>query len=258
MWDPEAYLGHVDLRARPFYDLTGRIDEPAPRRVMDLGCGPGNLTASLMRRWPSAVVEAMDSSAEMVAAAKSRGIEARLGDVRQWRPRPDTDVVVCNAVLQWVPGHDALLRHWARTLEPGAWIAVQMPRNFAEPSHTLARELAAELPWPQALGGKARLDMIGVAEPMHYAELFASEGCEVDAWETTYVQRLTGEDPVLDWVAGTALRPVKAALDAELWERFRELLAPRLRKAYPPRADGTTWFPFRRVFAVARVKRPPV
>lgn len=255
MWDPEVYLGHEDLRARPFYELTGRIDEPSPRRVVDLGCGPGNLTAWLLRRWPAATMEAIDSSAEMVAAAQSRGIDARLGDVRDWLPRPDTDVVVCNAVLQWVPRHDALLRRWVRALSPGAWLAVQMPRNFDEPSHTLIRELVAEPPW-QALGSRVQLDAMQVAEPTHYAELLASDGCEVDAWETTYVQRLTGPDPVLDWVSGTTLTPVKDALDTELWERFCAQLAPRLRRAYPPRADGTTWFPFRRVFAVARVRRP--
>ncbi|MQA61742.1 MAG: trans-aconitate 2-methyltransferase [Actinophytocola sp.] len=254
MWDPDAYLGYLDLRSRPFFDLVSRIDERSPRRVVDLGCGPGNLTLTLSRRWPSAALEAMDSSEEMVNAARSRGIEARLGDVNEWSPRPDTDVVVCNAVLHWVPEHAEVLRRWVRELSAGAWIAVQLPRNFSEPSHELLRELAAEPKWQRALGTAVQLDGSEVLDALHYAELFAAEGCQVDAWETTYVQRLTGKDPVLDWISGTALRPIKDALEPELWDRFRAQLAPRLRKAYPPRSDGTTWFPFRRVFATARVR----
>ena len=244
MWDPSTYLNFADHRARPFHELLARVGVRSPRRVVDLGCGPGNLTETLPQRWPDAVIEAMDSSAEMVQAARERGVVAEVGDVREWRPRPDTDVVVSNAVLQWVPGHAELLRRWVGELPSGAWLAFQVPGNFAAPSHALVRELAgAEL---------ALREEDAVHEPTEYADLLADTGCVVDAWETTYVQRLTGEDPVLDWITGTALRPVRAALDDVEWTRFRDELAPRLRAAYPRRPDGTTWFPFRRVFAVAR------
>jgi trans-aconitate 2-methyltransferase len=246
MWDPAKYLLFDDHRARPFWELIGRIGAARPRRVADLGCGPGNLTSTLAQRWPDAVLEAFDSSPEMVAAARERGLAASIGDVSEWHPAPDTDVAVCNAVLQWVPDHASLLRRWAHELPPGAWLAMQVPGNFDAPSHALVREVASS--W----GDLGLRDEGAVLEPTEYADVLAEAGCEVDAWETTYVQRLTGPDAVLEWITGTALRPVKSALQEHDWEKFIDELAPRLRAAYPARADGTTWFPFRRVFIVAQ------
>lgn len=253
MWDPGKYLDYTDLRARPFHDLIARIGATTPRRVVDLGCGPGHLTGVLSTRWPGAVVEALDSSPEMVAAAREAGVAAEVADVQDWGPRPDTDVVVSNAVLQWVPGHRELLRRWAGELPAGAWLAVQVPGNFAAPSHALVRSLAAEPEWADMLGEVVLREDDAVDDPIGYAAVLADAGCSVDAWETTYVQRLTGRDAVLEWISGTALRPVRASLDDETWSRFRARLAPMLDQAYPPRADGTTWFPFRRVFVVAQV-----
>ena len=252
MWDPAKYLDFADLRGRPFFDLTGRIGATAPRRVVDLGCGPGNLTAALAQRWPQAALEASDNSPEMVAAARKLGIDAELLDVRDWTPKPDTDVVVSNAVLQWVPEHRELLGRWVRELPGGAWIAIQVPGNFDAPSHALMRELAASPAWAGKLGAVGLRDDEAVDAPTQYAERLARLGCQVDAWETTYTQRLQGENAVLEWIAGTALRPVKAALGPEDWQRFRVELAAMLDEAYPPREDGTTWFEFRRIFVVAR------
>ncbi len=248
MWDPTEYLTFADHRSRPFHELVARVGASAPRRVVDLGCGPGNLTAALAARWPSAVVEALDSSPEMVAAARERGLDARVGDVASWRPGADTDVVVTNAVLQWVPGHEELLRRWVAELPSGAWLAMQVPGNFADPSHALSRELVAES-WP-SLTGLMRVSP--VLDAAGYADVLGA--AEADAWETTYLQRLEGPDAVLEWISGTALRPVRAALDDAGWSEFRARLAPRLRAAYPQRPDGTTWFPFRRIFAVARIR----
>lgn len=252
MWDPSKYLDFADLRGRPFFDLIGRIGAERPRRVVDLGCGPGNLTLSLARRWPGAIVEASDTSPEMVAAARAAGLDAQLQDVRDWAPQDDTDVVISNAVLQWVPEHRELMRRWAAQLPRGAWLAVQMPGNFGAPSHALTRELASSPAWAARLGEVGLREDDTVDPPRDYAELLAGAGCTVDAWETRYVQRLSGPDAVLEWISGTALRPVRAALDDADWQRFRAELAPRLDRAYPPRGDGTTWFEFRRVFVVAR------
>lgn len=251
MWDPVLYLEFSDHRARPFHDLLARVAADTPRRVVDLGCGAGNLTVTLARRWPDAKVEAVDSSPEMVAAARERGVAAEVGDVDVWTPKSDTDVVVTNAVLQWVPGHDRLLRRWVAALPAGAWFALQVPGNFDQPSHQAVRTLANDARWN--LSGVLR-DEAPVLDPEGYAALLTDAGCDVDAWETTYLQRLTGADPVLEWVTGTALRPIKAALDDEAFGDFRAELAPMLRAAYPVASDGTTWFPFRRVFAVARVQ----
>ncbi|OLF18848.1 trans-aconitate 2-methyltransferase [Actinophytocola xanthii] len=254
MWDPGKYLEYADHRSRPFFDLLGRVRVESPRRVADLGCGPGNLTATLAQRWPSAKVEAMDSSPEMVEAARGRGLDAEVGDVREWAPRPDIDVVVSNAVLQWVPGHPELLARWVGRLPTGAWLAFQVPGNFGAPSHVEVRSLVATQRWRARLEPVALREEDAVLDPAGYATVLSDAGCEVDAWETTYLQRLTGADAVLEWVTGTALRPIRSALDERSWQEFRGELAPRLRAAYPVRDDGTTWFPFRRVFVVARVR----
>jgi trans-aconitate 2-methyltransferase len=183
----------------------------------------------------------------MVAAARSRGVDAEQADVVDWMPAPDDDVVVTNAVLQWVPTHLELLPRWLAAMPSGGWFALQVPGNFGAPSHVLVRELLDEPAWRGRVavrGGDA------VPGPEVYAELMS--GVDVDVWETTYLQRLTGEDPVLQWISATALRPVRDALEPDAYTAFRAELAPRLRAAYPPRPDGSTWFPFRRLFAVAR------
>ena len=253
MWDPTTYLTFADHRGRPFRDLVARIGADDPRRVVDLGCGPGNQTITLADRWPGAVIEGVDSSPEMVEAARSAGVTARVGDVVDWSPSADTDVVLSNAVLQWVPGHPELLRRWAGQLPSGAWLAMQVPGNFAAPSHVLIREQVTSATWHADLDGVMLREEDAVATPREYADLLADAGCQVDAWETTYSQRLSGENPVLDWVMGTALRPIRAALDDQRWQVFVDELAPIMRAAYPRRPDGTTWFDFRRVFVVARV-----
>ena len=205
-------------------------------------------------RWPGAVIEAWDSSPEMVAAARARGVDARVGDVRDWAPAPDTDVVVSNATLHWVPGHPQLLVRWAGQLAAGSWIAFQVPGNFDAPSHQAVRELVQQPVWANLLHDLPfeKSEVVQAADG--YAGLMADAGCTVDAWETTYVHELTGENPVLEWIRGTALRPVRAALSDAQWEQFRAELIPVLDAAYPVRADGTTFFPFRRIFVVAQVK----
>lgn len=252
VWNPETYLQFADHRGRPYVELLARVDARSPRRIIDLGCGPGNLTARLAQRWPGARIEAWDSSPDMVAAAQARGLDARLGDVRDWSPTDDTDVVVSNATLHWVPGHADLMVSWARRLPTGAWLAVQVPGNFDAPSHGAIRTLAAAPRWADLLGDLAEPGKV-VETPAGYAGRLSDEGCTVDAWETTYLHELTGAHPVLDWVTGTALTPVRNRLTDEQWQAFRAELAPMLDEAYPPRPDGRTFFPFRRVFVVAQV-----
>jgi trans-aconitate 2-methyltransferase len=173
-------------------------------------------------------------------------VSVSLGDVADWTPPTDADVVVSNATLQWVPGHQRLMASWARALPSGGWLAVQVPGNFEAPAHSLLRELAAE--W--GLDGVLRHhDAVGT--PSSYAELLLDAGLAVDAWETTYLHVLPGADPVLEWLRGTGLRPVLAVLSDEDGATFAAALAGRLRAAYPPGPHGTL-FPFRRVFAVGQ------
>ena len=246
MWDPAVYRRFGTERSRPFLDLVRQIGAENPRAVTDLGCGPGDLTRTLATRWPDARVIGVDSSAEMIAkaAAGPGPAEFRLGDIAGWHPEPDTDVVVTNAALQWVPGHPAMLARWAAELPAGAWLAVQVPGNFDSPGHRAARELS-----PVELRADPVLDAAG------YAELLTGAGATVDAWETTYLHLLpTGaEHPVLRWMEGTALRPVRAALDDAGWAGFRAAFAERIIAEYPER-HGLVAFPFRRIFVVARVQ----
>jgi trans-aconitate 2-methyltransferase len=249
-WDPEQYGRFAEERGRPFLDLIGRIEASSPRRVVDLGCGTGTLTALLADRWPDAEVEGIDSSPEMIAAARpSDRLAFRVGDVESWTQPADADVIVSNATLQWVPTHRALLTRWARELPAGGWLAFQVPGNFRSWSHTLLRSLAESPRWASLLDGVLRLEA-PVATPSEYATLLLSAGLVADVWETTYVHVLHGEDAVLEWVRGTALRPVISALPASDYAEFEAEYAQQLRAAYPATPHGTL-FPFRRIFAVA-------
>ncbi|MGY2067228.1 trans-aconitate 2-methyltransferase [Blastococcus sp. SYSU DS0619] len=252
-WQPDTYLRFAGERARPFADLLARVDAESPGRVVDLGCGEGALTASLARRWPGARVTGVDSSPEMLTAAAAWELPGRvafqLGDVRDWAPDGPVDVVVSNAVLHWVDGHPGLMARWAAQLAPGGWIAVQVPGNFRAPTHALLAELCRSPEWAGRLADVApRADT--VLDPAGYAEVLTAAGLSADVWETTYLHALSGPDPVLAWVRSTVLRPVLARLDEDAARRFTDAYAAALRAAYPPRPDGTTLLPFRRVFAV--------
>jgi trans-aconitate 2-methyltransferase len=253
MWDPAVYARYGTERSRPFADLVARIGADHPRTVADLGCGSGELTAMLAGRWPGARVTGIDSSPEMIARAQrlGTGVEFHVGDLRHWRPGPDTDVVVTNAALQWVPDHGELLDRWVRELPPGAVIAMQVPGNFDAPSHRALREVGGRQPYATALAGELR--EAPVDDAAGYATRLTSLGAAVDAWETTYLHLLPagGEHPVLRWMEGTALRPVRARLDDAAWAGFRTDLGKRLAAAYPVE-NGLVVFPFRRIFVVAR------
>lgn len=258
MWDPQQYLHFADERSRPFFELAGRVRAASPRRVADLGCGPGQLTATLAARWPDAHVTGIDSSAEMIAAARAQPLPAaagsgRLGfeqaDARDWQPVAAPDVIFSNALLQWIPDHLPLLRRWAALLPAAGWLAFQAPGNFDQPGHVILRELARSGRWRPLLGDVPLNRQAG--DPADYLELLAAAGCHVDAWETTYLHVLHGTDPVLDWYRGTALRPVLAALPAAEAAGFLAEYGAALREAYPAQPHGTV-LPFRRVFVVAR------
>ncbi len=294
MWDPALYRAFATERARPFFDLVTRIGAEDPRQVVDLGCGTGELTAALTRRWPAAQVCGIDSSAEMIEAAGQllaapvegvagllptarddrHGDQAQpqpagaarqpaqpgcdasagrlsfaLGDVRTWQPELPPDVIVSNAVLQWVPDHADLLTRWAGLLADGGWLAFQVPGNFDQPAYRVLRELTGSARW-RSLLADIDLNLQG-ADPAGYLDLLARSGCEVDAWETTYLHVLQGEDPIVRWYRSTGLRPVLRTLDQAQAEAFLSDYGALLRETYPVASYGTV-FPFRRVFVVAQ------
>ncbi|MEO6503701.1 MAG: trans-aconitate 2-methyltransferase [Jatrophihabitantaceae bacterium] len=250
-WDPAQYALFSDERSRPFFDLTGQVGASQPESVVDLGCGSGELTATLAQRWPAATVRGLDASAEMIerAAAFAGGrLSFSLADAADF-DAGGVDVLVSNALLQWVPGHQALLRSWAGQLNAGGWLAFQVPANFGSPSHRLMREVAGSDRWRDRLAGALR-HSDAVAEPAEYLELLIASGWAVNAWQTSYLHVLSGADPVLDWVRGTGLRPILAALPDDEAAEFSAEYAALLREAYPARPFGTV-FPFLRTFVVA-------
>ncbi|MBT3152823.1 trans-aconitate 2-methyltransferase [Streptomyces sp. CHD11] len=257
VWDPAQYLTHAGHRTRPFTDLLARVPEPPrdPPRIADLGCGAGNVTALLGQRWPAARVTGFDTSPEMLGRARADhtrgGLDFVHADVRTWVPEEPYDLIISNATLQWVPGHADRFGEWIDGLAPGGALAFQVPGNFDAPSHRLLRELAESVRWRGRLSGVLRHGD-AVLGPGAYLEHLTALGCPADAWETTYVHLLEGEDPVLDWVRGTGLRPVLTALadDPEARDSFVAEYRAALRTAYPAGPHGTP-FPFRRVFAVA-------
>ncbi|GAA5108633.1 methyltransferase domain-containing protein [Alloalcanivorax gelatiniphagus] len=255
-WDPDRYLAYADERGRPFVDLLARVPAENPRTVVDLGCGPGNLTALLADRWGGASVVGVDSSPEMIEAARGvEGVTWEVGDLRDWaRPDPlalraPVDVLVSNATLQWVPEHLELLPGLLDRVARGGWFAFQVPGNFDEPSHTTRTELASQEPYAPHVR-EARVPTSHDAAD--YARLLLDLGCEVDAWETTYLHVLTGDDPVFTWVSGTGARPTLQALPDDLRPRFEDEFKALLREAYPADAAGRVVLPFRRIFVVAR------
>jgi len=211
-----VYLRYAGERARPFIDLLGRVHADAPAAVVDLGCGEGTMTATLAERWPGSRVTGVDSSPEMLGAAATSAIPGRVeftaGDVRDWSPDGPVDVVVSNAVLHWVPGHDLLLGRWASWLAPGGALAVQVPGNFRAPTHAALAALCRSSRWAPALADVAP-DESAVLEPAGYLDVLTAAGLTADVWETTYLHVLSGTDPVLAWVRSTTLRPVLARLD---------------------------------------------
>lgn len=260
-WDPQQYLRHADHRTRPFHDLLAHIG-PLPHgnapRIADLGCGAGNVTALLAERWPKARITGYDSSPQMLERAHAHAgprLDFAEADATTWEPDETYDLIVSNALLQWVPGHADRFPVWLDALAPGGTLAFQVPGNFDAPSHTLMRELADSPAWRDRLGGLLRHGD-AVLDPAAYLERLTAPGRTVDVWETTYLHLLNGEDPVLDWVKGTGLRPVLTALAGDLEARdafvagYRDLL----RTAYPAGPHGTV-FPFRRTFAVARKEK---
>ncbi|KMO33007.1 trans-aconitate methyltransferase [Methylobacterium tarhaniae] len=252
-WDAGQYLRFADERTRPASDLLARVPLASPARVVDLGCGPGNSTALLAARFPSAAITGLDSSPAMLEEARRTlpdlsFIEA---DLAAWQPEAPPDLIFANAVLQWLPDHAALLPRLAGFLAPGGCLAVQMPDNLDEPSHRLMREVAQEAPFREALAGAAGA-RTALGTVQDYDTWLSRAGCTVDLWRTTYVHPLRGHRGIVEWVRATGLRPFLAPLDREGQAAYLARYEAALRQAYPMQDDGRVLLPFPRLFIVAR------
>lgn len=250
-WEPDRYLQFSDERLQPAIDLLNRISLARSERIVDLGCGAGNVTRLLTQRWPEADITGLDSSPEMLDRARRVLPTARfeLSGVEHWEPDGPPDLLFSNAALHWVGDHSSLFPRLLDSLSPGGVLAVQMPGNFEAPSHRLIRELAASPAWTGKLGP----GRMGAVLPMaDYQHILAPRCTRLSLWETTYWQSMSGPAPVLDWLRGTTLIPYLAPLDDVTRAAFLAELGASLAAAYPADATGTTLFPFRRIFILAQ------
>ena len=249
-WDPDQYDRFADDRLRPARELLDRVPLEHSSLICDLGCGNGNVTPLIKERWPEARLIGVDRSPEMLAEAEARlgGVEWVEADIATWREPAPLDLLFSNAALHWLDDHETLFPRLAAMLEPGGVLAVQMPRNAEAPSHLCLDEAARTGPWREKLEGVRRRVIAG---PAFYHDLLAPHARRLDIWETEYLHVLEGEDPVVAWTAGSALRPYLAPLDAAERAGFTAAYRACIARAYPRRADGRTLFPFRRLFIVA-------
>ncbi len=249
-WSPAAYLQFEDERTRAARDLLAQVPLAEARKVVDVGCGPGNSTALLAARYQDAEIVGIDSSPSMLEEARKALPEAHFmqADANRWLPDPDTDLVFANATYQWIPDHLVVFRRILAALRPGAVLAVQMPDNVAEPSHELMGQVAAEGPWAERLAGAARARLPPVRT---YFEALRPGASRVDIWHTVYNHILDGPDAIVDWVRGTGLRPFVDPLPEDARAEFLSRYRARIADAYRPTLGGKVLLRFPRLFFIA-------
>lgn len=249
-WSAAQYLKFAGERTRAARDLLAQVRLKNPRRVVDVGCGPGNSTELLVARWPEAAIEGIDTSPSMIAEAKRRlpDIAFTLEDVAAWQPSEPVDVIFANAVFQWLPDHPALLVRLMDHLAPGGALAVQMPDNFAEPTHRLMRETAAAMPFADRLADAAREPL---PPPATYYELLRPRSARVDIWHAIYNHPMADAEAVVEWVRGTGLKPFLGPLTGSERGLFLAEYRARIADAYPPSAAGDVLLRFPRLFIIA-------
>jgi len=251
-WDPAQYEKFKKERARPFFDLLAQLDDISPRTVVDLGCGTGELTAELAKKWPQAEVVGVDNSPEMIAKSTpfaNPRLRFAIAEIEDWSPAAPVDLVFSNAAFHWLKNHEQQIERLAKCVATGGTLAFQAPNQYREPSHTIIQEVRNAPEW-KPMVGSATFDGY-LAEPQWYLDTLRAFGFTPRLWETIYYQVLDGENSALEWVKGTALRGLLAKLNTRLQERFLAQCAEKFNRAYP-KENGGTLFPYRRMFVVAK------
>jgi len=249
-WSARQYLKFEDERTRPPRDLLAQVPLDDPRRVADLGCGPGNSTELLIERFPNAEVIGVDSSPDMLRQARERLPRCTFveGDLSTWMPEQGTDLLFGNAVFHWVPDHPRVLARLLQSLSPGGVLAVQMPDNTNEPALMLMEKVAASGPWAAAIAQAQRNDL---PQPEDYYDLLRPLCRHIDIWHTHYNHIIEDHAGVVEWFKGSGLRPFLAPLDSGLRETFTAKYTDEIRLAYPVRSDGKVMLKFPRLFILA-------
>ncbi|WP_133510357.1 methyltransferase domain-containing protein [Candidatus Thiosymbion oneisti] len=251
-WNARHYLRFGDERTRPAVDLVARIDVEAPQEIVDLGCGPGNSTQVLRARWPGAIVRGIDNSPEMIDAARAAypAQDWICADLSDWVPDRPVDLVFSNAALQWLGDHRRLLPRLFSAVAAGGAFGFQIPSNGDVGIRKLIQEIAEDPMWRDRM--TVARSALTMEEPSVYYDLLAGQATAVDIWVTEYFHRLDSSDAIVDWMAGTGLRPFLEALDdANERQRFVRLLRAQVAAHYRPHPDGKILFPFRRTFVIA-------
>lgn len=251
-WDANLYLQFGAERTQPSIDLASRIAVQSPRRIVDLGCGPGNSTEVLRRRWPEAEITGLDNSPEMIAAATKAYPQGRwvLGDIPAWEAASPFDVVFSNAALQWVKDHATAFPHLIKQVAEGGALAVQIPAHIASPVHRLMLQIADEARWREEM--EAAKGALTMERPSFYYDALKPYASRIELWETEYNHVMENSDAIVEWIRGTGLRPFLEALESEDDQRaFLEKLRAGVARAYRQQYDGRVLFPFRRLFVIA-------
>ena len=252
-WDPTQYLRYTDERLRPALDLMARVPLETATRIVDLGCGPGNVTAILKQRWPGAEVNGLDGTAAMLekSRATAPGCTFIASSFGTWAPAQKVDLLYSNAALHWLGGHATLFPRLLGHLAPAGVFAVQMPAMHDAPLRALQHDVAANGPWADKLVDVEAAPSI--LAPGAYYDLLRPHLASLDIWQTTYLHVLPGEDAVVQWASGTSLKPFLDKLAGAMRAAFLKAYAEALRSEYKRRADGMTLLPFQRLFLLGRV-----
>lgn len=253
-WNAKTYSQFLGLRTRPARDLLSAIpDSFQPKIVYDLGCGPGNSTILLKDRWPHAKVVGLDSSLDMLEAAKAAypDIHFIQGDIADFLPPEKIDCLFANASLQWLDKHETLIPKLLQWVNFGGVFGIQMPNNFHTSSHQVTIRLlqnnAAWRPFLKNLRYGIRIEPL-YQLPWYYDLLISAGSSDLQIWETEYFQEMSDYQEIFEWAKGTALRPVLSAMDADNQTQFAHAYLKAITEAYPMQKNKKILMPFRRIF----------
>lgn len=255
-WNPELYLKFEKERTQPARDLISRIRKEDPSSILDIGCGPGNSTAELRKRWSNARIIGLDSSEAMLESAKKDypGFEWILYDAsRDLSHLGKFDIIFSNAVIQWLPDHKSLLKKYFGMLNEGGVLAVQVPNTTFMPINIAVRAAAKEERWREYF--KDMRNDLHFEEISYYYDILSPVTDYVDLWETHYCHIVSGHEAIVEMYKPTGMKPYLSKLNEDEQERFASDVLEKIKKEYTIQKDGRVLFPFRRIFFTAYSKQ---